>query len=315
MKNISLNSSNAIKGIAALCVILHHISQNLSNPYFLYIFQWFGTLSVSIFFFFSGYGISYQFYNKKNYLDSFWKRRLSKILIPFFLSNIIFILYNVIVNDANYSINDILIFTTGIKLINGYAWYIIVILWLYIGFWVSYKFIKNQYLQLSILSLFIFIYIGWCILNHLSTFVSIFSFPLGILYVQNINKIKIKYPVLLIATLFITFSFLLYEASLMVHINNLKNVVICIVECLCFSSLIVLIIGKYEIKNKILIFFGSVSLEIYLIQGLFLKLVLEKSEILSVIIIIPLTILSGYLFKSLNKKIEDILILKNSKNY
>lgn len=304
MNNISIVTTNSIKGITAIFVVLHHISQNISDPDFLYVFQWVGTISVGLFFFFSGYGLTYQLYNKKNYLNTFFEKRLFKILVPFFLSNIIYILYNVVFNGIYYSFNDILKYIIGIELINPISWYVVAILWLYIGFYTSFKYIKRKTIQLFALSVFIFCYIGWCVLNHQANFVSIFCFPLGIIYVQLIDKLKIIHRNIIVCILSILFIYLFYEVSQMQYINNLINVLYSIIECLCFSIIVILLCSKYEIKNRILNFLGSISFETYLIHGLALNYLIKNSEFLSVSLIIPLSVFSAFIFRILHQWIE-----------
>lgn len=49
----------------------------------------FGTYAVAVFFFLSGYGLTYSCIYKKNYLKDFLKKRLLKIFFNLFYSNIV----------------------------------------------------------------------------------------------------------------------------------------------------------------------------------------------------------------------------------
>lgn len=61
INTISIDNSNCIKGIMAICVVLHHLSgrTNLTG-----MFSDFGAIAVGCFFFISGYGL-YTSYTKK----------------------------------------------------------------------------------------------------------------------------------------------------------------------------------------------------------------------------------------------------------
>jgi membrane-bound acyltransferase YfiQ involved in biofilm formation len=57
---LSKSSTDCIRGICIVVIILHHIAQRMLNPVLLKPYEHFGYLSVSIFFFLSGYGLWYQ---------------------------------------------------------------------------------------------------------------------------------------------------------------------------------------------------------------------------------------------------------------
>ena len=72
-----------LRGLAIIFIVLHHIYLCIGNSGPL---AHIGHLSVSVFFFLSGYGLL-----KKTNLDGFWKKRLVQVYFPFVLSNVIFI--------------------------------------------------------------------------------------------------------------------------------------------------------------------------------------------------------------------------------
>lgn len=146
----SLDESTAksVRGLAALLIIFHHISQ---RPAFqdvtkeLFFFNNIGYLFVTIFFFSSGYGLTVSAKSKPNYLKTFVTKRLPKILIPFFVTNILFAIYNGI-NGMN--IVRIILGIFGIVNINSNGWYPIVIIIMYLVFYFAQKHIKKDSIKL-----------------------------------------------------------------------------------------------------------------------------------------------------------------------
>lgn len=131
---LSLNNSKSIKGICCFFIVIHHISINLSDPGLFSIFVDIGYLSVSLFFFYSGYGLMKSLETKDDYLNGFIIKRLPTILISFWLVNIIYIFVNIILGEK-YSFISMISYITGIKLINSNAWYVITIILFYLSFY------------------------------------------------------------------------------------------------------------------------------------------------------------------------------------
>ncbi len=91
--NFSKEATLPLRGVLALLIVLHHLSQSLtwmipedSLINYLCDFCGWGEPVVSVFFFMSGYGIIKSYQKKgKSYLDGFLKGRLGNLLIPFII--------------------------------------------------------------------------------------------------------------------------------------------------------------------------------------------------------------------------------------
>ena len=83
---MSLQNAKALRGFAAIGVILHHISQEdaFQTIKQIGIFKDAGYFMVAIFFLCSGYGLMKNLETKPDYLDGFLKKRLPVIVIPFY---------------------------------------------------------------------------------------------------------------------------------------------------------------------------------------------------------------------------------------
>ena len=81
-----LSLTQELKGFAILAVIFAHIGYALSlNPQFLFPFSVFAGVGVNLFLFLSGYGLTFSQMNKGNSLVYFYKQRLFKLFIPFWI--------------------------------------------------------------------------------------------------------------------------------------------------------------------------------------------------------------------------------------
>ena len=82
---LSVESTSGLRGFLALGIIFHHLSQLVKTGEEFSNFSYMGTYIVSIFFFLSAYGLYVQNESRENYLDNFLVKRLSKIILPFFI--------------------------------------------------------------------------------------------------------------------------------------------------------------------------------------------------------------------------------------
>ena len=93
---LSIDTCNSLRGLFALTVVFHHLSQIIQGGYLFSKFSQIGYLAVSMFFFLSGCGLQKSFINKENYLEKYLANRLPKIIIPYVVANLVYIcFYNI----------------------------------------------------------------------------------------------------------------------------------------------------------------------------------------------------------------------------
>lgn len=164
-----VEAMKSLRGLAALGVILHHISQNdvMQQIGGLGFFVNAGAYCVAVFLFCSGFGLAYSLVNKPNYLNGFIKKRIVKEILVTFYVNII--LYGLV-----YLIDDIIKWQTsgrnfvsrfapvqwgtnlvGLTMMNTYAWFPIVMALLYLAFYLVFKYIKSRPCAFAIIFVFI----------------------------------------------------------------------------------------------------------------------------------------------------------------
>lgn len=153
----SMEVMKSLRGLAAIGVMLHHISQEqfLQMDGVLSGFVNAGVYFVAIFFFCSGYGLLKSLDTKKDYLKGFIRKRIVRaIVVPFYVNVII---YGILMFIVKMPINKTQWITNllGLTMMNRYAWFPIVLALLYLVFFLCFRFIKNRKVCFVIIFLFI----------------------------------------------------------------------------------------------------------------------------------------------------------------
>ena len=127
-----------IKALLALMIVAHHISY-YSDSEAIQLFYHLGAPIVSVFLFISGYGlvISYR-KDGRHYLDTFFKRRILAIFVPFALTVLVHMLLDF---DAYSDVVGLLANMSHGVLPLSNTWYVFAILYFYLIFWLSYRFL------------------------------------------------------------------------------------------------------------------------------------------------------------------------------
>ena len=97
--------------------------------------------------------------NKQNYLDNFLKKKINKIIISFYLSKIailIFSRYDSYYHHKTFFTNLQFLDILGNLFIYNYNWFVMEIITLYLLFYFSFKYFKN-----NILSKLLILIISW----------------------------------------------------------------------------------------------------------------------------------------------------------
>lgn len=171
----------SLKGFAAIGIILHHISQEDAFQYAsqynqlneLSFFLNYGFKLVAIFFFCSGYGLIKSYQSKRNYLKGFLKKRVLKtLIIPFYVSILIYGIWHLIRGDTFAPLQWITNLT-GLTMMNEFAWFPIVLSILYLTFYFVYNNIddrKSRYLFIFMIIIVQGLY--FCLNGHFSWWAS-----------------------------------------------------------------------------------------------------------------------------------------------
>ena len=295
---LSIDNTNCVKGILAVCVFLCHLWGNVASFEGVNVENAFiqnigrvctplGYLSVACFFFFSGYGLMHQYQKKgKQYLDGF----LIKRVLPLYLVCIIFILFysmaNIVLGNGVEPKQFIQSFFFGGTIISK-GWYLQSILLWYIFFYLAFKIPKKENNKPLLLLLFFFLYVGICLILKLQStwYEGCFCLVLGVLFSKYKGKFdetfaSVKRFVVLFAGLLVLFfvTFILGNFSIL---DNVMRIVSKCISAACFSVLVALAMKFIPINNIISRFLGKIYLEIYILHGFFLMLFHSKYIIIN----------------------------------
>ena len=301
-RSLDKKSSTCLRGIAMILILFHHLSQNICT---LRIFSHIGFLCTAIFFTLSGYGLMRSLKTKENYLKNFLTHRLSKLLIPYLLSNLILIIFE-IMHGKQFSIFGIFCCITGIILIDSYKWFVILILLEYLIFFFVFKNIKNEKFAILTITciniLFILILYQKNVADY--WYNSILCFSIGIFFAKYEESIICcieKYYYILTALFSGLFIFTFYLYSLT---NFQSHIIVCICNIL-FSISFILIMMNIFLTNKLFYNIGLFSYEAYLLQYLWFLYIPKTNIMIYSIICIVGTLISGYSLKKLYKTIKN----------
>ncbi len=353
----SLKQIKMVQGFAAICILFHHMGQKTAAPWHqptvivhgLDGFINIGYFFVGIFLFCSGYGLFKSYKSKPDYLKGFVSKRIVPIVIAFYVSELIFLGARVVMGEK-MSVSQVIYYVTGLKLANYYAWYVIALPFFYLFFYLAFRFCKKEGMAIAMTSLGIFSYILiGTIVDHNDWWMrgewwynTAHLFILGLLFakfekpvIARIKKGYWIYIILAFVGIFLFYMFSLYAQSAWSYYGetfNASDKVLRRWGCLfsqiltscSFVFFLFMVTMKIQIGNKLLAFFGGLTLEFYLIHGLFVELFgysflditkslyYIRSVPLYVLVVVACSVPATVLFKLLLKVISGKKIPKKS---
>jgi len=329
--NMSKEKSSKILGLFAILIMLHHLGQKTSAFWLsldvrqpgLEAFVPIGYLLVSFFFFCSGYGLIKSMKTKANYFDNFLVKRLNRILLIFLITQIIYLFIRISYDVVGFPLNP-------------YSWFIYSIIVLYIGFYLIYS--KSNKYSILFMSAWIIIYSlicyvlvkgNWWINTPPVFILGIYCADNESSFPQESNRRKIY---MVISALVCALSFTLSQLSDRLFIisdydiTNLIKLLLQILAAGSFSFTLYLALSTINFKDipllsKFLSFYAGMTLEFYLIHGLFVEIFGHhfindttapifyiKNVFLYVLVVFVLSSLSAF---GLKKLCDLIVILYN----
>lgn len=274
---LSKDYSVYIKGILSIMIVFCHIQFGRVSFLPFKIFNYLGNFIVSVFFFYSGYGVLISALKKgKEYYAHFLKNRILKIIYIYLGFMIIYSIVYYLIGKIN-SFSELLgqIFST--ELIVSHSWYIIDIIILYFVFWLLYRFINNRkkFLMLNIFCTFMIITVLMIFKFPSYWYMTLLVFDFGLFYAYNREEIEHRYSIvyyivsIMIFLILLPSTFLIKKVMPEGIILNFSAIVIKIILYVIFVF-ICINSGRYiRFLNPVFYFIGKISLEIYLIHGLF----------------------------------------------
>lgn len=272
---LSLEGTNAIKGIFAIIILCSHMGGYMSftdawaDRSYLRIIWFIGQLMVAPFLFYSGYGLFHSFKNKPGYVSGFFKKRFLKILVHFDLAVALFILVQVLLAIYYPARNYVLCWVAWDSVGNS-NWFVFVILALYLFVWLGLALDKGRgYVLIGVVTL-LSVLLWWLLYRvaHKSYWWvdTIAAFPLGMLFCALRERLERwlsgRWSGLKWAGVFV-----LLLALFFVWHKRFGVDVVGICSCL-FCLLLVWVTMKVKVGNPALSFLGRNAFTIYILQRL-----------------------------------------------
>lgn len=295
-----------VQGFAALAVILHHVTQDVTQygQYYkgpINVFVDAGVLFTGLFFFCSGYGLIVSMKEKENYLQGFLKKRLPAVVVPFYICNLLFVLANLLFG-SQVNPFELILGLTGIVMWNDQMWFIVELAVLYILFYFSFRKRKSDAVGLKKMAVFIVVMnVVSLLLGHdglpeakglwffgewwyNTTWLFFIGMVVAMYYdrVTAFAKKNYKWLLPMGVVVFVglhtattwMLSHVGYWSEYPGHRGYLEKLATFLVQCpmvIVFDLTLILISMKVQFKNRVLSFIGAIALEMYLLQNIFIS--------------------------------------------
>ncbi len=338
---LSPEQTKMLQGSVCIAIVIHHVIQDITGYGVLRkgpitIFNDIGILLTSVFFFISGYGLITSLNTKQDYLKTFLRKRLSAVLIPFFITNIAGILLFKFYCKFPMTAALMRKYFFGTYLINGNSWFMIEIVVLYLAFYILFRLIRNKDIALILMCVFTFVLIGYASrqghdMDGYSRWFkgewwynSTIVFAFGMVFARFKDKlaaffnkryaVKLTVSAILFAGTFtaayiINMRFGYYHMSMSFNARREELITLFAQSIAClFSTLFVVLLNmKITLNNKVLRYLGGISLEVYLLHRYFLDKIYGNMR-LSNPLFLGAVIVSGVVAASVFSPIDKWLI-------
>ena len=285
-----------LKGLLSIFIIAFHIQFLVDIP-FMYLFYSWGALVVSLFFFISGYGLTCSYLKKGNrYLNGFIYRRIWKTMKPFLIVTILYIVVEFMDKGA-LSCPSLKEMIYRGKTLLPYSWFVIAIIVQYFFFFFSFCYVTTMTRKMVYVLLLTII--GMIIMSNMHYerhwWISSLAFPTGMFYAYKESSCNNMLRQRKWRIFFMPIVCMLILIIVLLKIEALFTIVYILIPLLVIN--LISYVGRKQ--NKIMMFLGLISYEIYLFHGVSIHLLRGKhiyieSDYLFVLLVYVCTILFSY---------------------
>lgn len=292
------NTTLALKGIAIVTIITHHLVQNMSKPGILLPYRGFGYLATGIFFFLSGYGLSEQYIKIEEMHKDYWKKRIISVYLPLIITMVSFhMVFCWLKGSWQAFWTDI---TSGIF---GH-WYIQMLsVWYVLFFVIIIVFHDNRKRVICFWTSAVIIY-GICmwLVVFKTYYDTIWCFPLGVclsVCYSSFYKILNKYWKIISCLSFVMMAvFACYSFQktdfIAVLVRSLSSVLLLV----WLMSILMCVEFK---NNSIAKFWGTISYAVFLCHVYFLR---DVHSIKTVVFYYGICIILGYVYTKIYQRLK-----------
>lgn len=271
---MSIEKTQSIKGIFILLVFFSHFNSYIVffNPYDLAykkIFTMFGQTMVTLFMFYSGYGVMESIKKKGlSYVNNIPVKRIANTLFKFDIAVIIYAIIAILFEET-ISWKQFFFSLIAWDSVGNSNWYIFAILMLYLFTYIAFKICSNrmgEYIPAIILLIFTYVYIVVFVRYNLKAvwwYDTVLCYVAGVFYSLVRNKIE---KIINRNNIYYIFVFGLLIAATVFCKKHSWNLKIYLLQMLFFTAMIVVMTMRISFDNKILRWCGRHLFEIYIMQ-------------------------------------------------
>ncbi len=308
-----------VKGIFAVIILFSHLRGYIAlSPSFLdqsynLFLGYIGQLMVTLFFFYSGYGIMQSYRKKENYSKSFFKNRFLKTLVHFDIAVLCYLVVSLILGQIR-PWQDYVFCWIGWTEVGNSNWFIFDVFALYAVTLLAFAISKRKEKMLAVWTS-AFCVVLWVALALIRKdeswwYNTLLCYPFGMwfaLWKDKINGVLKKgvwqhYGAIVCV-------FVVFAALYIVYIKMGSEIVYSITACL-FCLLISLITTKVKVGNPVLTWLGNNSFSIYILQRLpmivFANFGWNGNIYVFAVLAIVATMLLAWLFDWVYKKVDAL---------
>ncbi len=340
----SLKVTKGIAGYFAFCVLIHHIViifwmiPTYNNE--LLLLEHIGVLIVGFFFLFSGYGLIVSYEEKENYLKTFLFRRVCTVLLPFFLCNYAYMTATLLLGNR-FTMKELLLAFCGVILLNSHMWFAVEIMLLYLAFYIIFRYVRSEKLKYVSMCIFVLCLITVSFLlghdlskdgKQINWFHGEWWYNTTLLFLLGMFLAKFRQSLIPFAqkhykwllTGFAAAFLLLWQATdyMLLHygywtdtlfskgyLDKLMTFSVQLPMVISFEIFLLLALMKIRLHNRCLQFLGKISLELILLQNVFI-LCFSKWLMRDIRIFILLVLTATLIFATVINKIKLLVLEK-----
>lgn len=271
---LSLEMTNAVKGIFILLVFIKHATPYVINAGWVPTGIWgelfnflnnnVGQWIVAMFLFYSGYGVMESIKRKgHDYIQSLPRKRILQVLVNFDIAVLIFIIVDIILNKP-LTIEQCLLSLTGWESVGNSNWYIFIIILMYLITYIAFYKGTDKYKR-SLLAVVALTFIFSIVLSYLKPeywLNTMFCYTAGLCFSVYKDKVEAFAKSHYWQILLVTIISLLIIDRIPYHVKGLVYNTFSVMFC----CLVVLLTMKFKINSPILLWCGKNLFPLYIYQ-------------------------------------------------
>ena len=309
---LSRDVTTSVKGIFILMVFFSHFNSyvqytELLDRIYTIPFSLIGQGMVTMFLFYSGYGVMEQIKRRDNYVSSMPVNRILSTLFQFAIAIVLFALLRFSLSEP-FTVKKFVLSLIGWDSLGNSNWYIFAVLCMYVITYISFKVFSGSHKKAAIFNLAattIYIVV-MCYIAHKPShwYNTALLYPFGMLWSLYRDKLDKPLKNNIVCSLIFVFALL---GWLVIGNSYVKHIL--------FALSFLIVTTKVCFGNKVLHWFGKYLFEIYILQRIPM-IILERIGILgshvylSFIICLSATIVLAIIFKKHSYKIWNYITLK-----